>query len=128
MQTVFSSNVNIFVALYNKYYVSKSSENSFSKVFRFLKFTFNTAMWRRSHRDSTAEDNGLKELYAIIPLSSGTRRYIMLYGVQFGYMQWNSQEKISEINMYLKQSKDLRLNAKGSNETEDELLELIFNY
>lgn len=45
----------------------------------------------------------------------------MLYGVQFSYIQINSQEKISEITIYLKQSKDLRLNAKGSNETEDEL-------
>lgn len=45
----------------------------------------------------------------------------MLYGVQFSYIQRNSQEKISEITIYLKQSKDLRLNAKGSNETEDEL-------
>lgn len=42
-------------------------------------------------------------------------------GVQFSYMQINSQEKISEITIYLKQSKDIRINAKGSNETEDEL-------
>lgn len=42
-------------------------------------------------------------------------------GVQFSYMQRNSQEKISEIAIYLKQSKEIRINAKGSNETEDEL-------
>lgn len=60
--------------------LSKSAEKSFSKVFTFLKFTFNTAMWRQSHRDSIAEDNGSKELYEISPLSWGTMRYIMLYG------------------------------------------------
>lgn len=42
-------------------------------------------------------------------------------GVQFSYMQRKSQEKISEITIYMKQSKEKRINAKGSNETEDEL-------